>query len=101
MRKNKLIQRILVAYRFIRYGNGKCRIMTCGKCGSILISPISVHPTESKCYDETRQIDLIWSDFNQCMKCGAVCQEIQLWNYEGDPTKIDKRVTARKSTTHD
>lgn len=90
MRESKLLQRISVAYNLIRYGSGKCRIMTCGKCGSICILPISEHPSEQKHIDEERHIDSVWSEVIQCMKCGAVCQEIQLWNFEGDVNKIDK-----------
>lgn len=96
MRENKLFQRISVAYNFVRYGKGKCRIMTCGKCGSALIVPISEHPGESSCINGDRHIDLIWGEVVQCMKCGAVCHEIQCWNFEGDPTKIDKGFVVKR-----
>lgn len=96
MRQNKLFQRMSVAYNLIRYGKGKCRIMTCGKCGSICILPISEHPGESSCINEDRHIDLIWGEVVQCMKCGAVCHEIQCWNFEGDPAKIDKGFVVKK-----
>lgn len=96
MRKNNLFQRIFVAYNFIRYGRGKCRIMTCGKCKSICIVPISEHPGETSYIDEDKQIDLVWGEIVQCMKCGAVCHEIQLWNFEGDPTKLSKEFIAKE-----
>lgn len=96
MRANNLFQRISVAYNFIRYGRGKCRIMTCGKCGSICIVPISAHPGETDCIDEDKHIDLLWGEVVQCMKCGAVCHEIQCWNFEGDPTKLSKDFVAKR-----
>lgn len=89
MRENKFLQRIRVAYNFVRYGKGKCRIMTCEKCGSVFIRPISEQAEEGQLIDDKRQIDVYWSEVDQCMKCGAVCQEIQLWNFEGDAKKID------------
>ena len=75
MRKNRLIERLAVAYKFVRFGRGMCRIMTCGQCGSVYIRPISEHPMESSHTDENRHIDLIWSELSKCMKCGAVCHE--------------------------
>lgn len=98
MRKDELLQRIGIAYRFIHYGIGKCRIMTCGKCGSPLRVPISDHPIRDSRIEEERHIDLIWSEVNQCMKCGAVCQELQLWNFEGDPTELNKGFVAKGSS---
>lgn len=97
MRENGIFQRISVAYNFIRYGRGKCRIMTCSKCKSICIVPITEHLKESSLIDEEKHIDLIWSEAVQCMKCGAVCYEIQCWNFEGDITKINKGFTVKKS----
>lgn len=95
MRKDRLLQRIGIAYRFVRYGFGKCRIMTCGKCGSALIVPISDRPIRDSRIEEDRHIDLIWSEVNQCTKCGAICQEIQLWNFDGNPTKLNKGFIAK------
>lgn len=97
MRASDLLQRIHVAYNFIRYGRGKCRIMTCGKCGSICIVPISEHPGESSYIDDEKHIDLVWGEVVQCMKCGAVCHEVQMWNFEGDPTKLDKGFVAKEN----
>lgn len=90
MRSDRLLERIRVAYKFLRYGKGMCRIMTCGKCGSVYIKPISKDHVETSHIDAGRHIDQIWSDVCQCMKCGAVCYEIQFWNFEGDPSKIDE-----------
>ena len=70
--------------------------MTCGQCGSVYIRPISEHPMESSHADGERRIDLIWSELSQCVKCGAVCHEIQCWNFDGDPTKIDEGFVARQ-----
>jgi hypothetical protein len=88
MSKSGLIERIRCAINFVIYGKGKCRIMTCGKCGKILIYPISDEIT-TKIMDDKRHIDLLWSQVDKCKICGAVCEEIQLWNFEGDPLKID------------
>ena len=96
MRKNRLIERLAVAYKFVRFGRGMCRIMTCGQCGSVYIRPISEHPMESSHADGERRIDLIWSELSQCVKCGAACHEIQCWNFDGDPTKIDEGFVARQ-----
>ena len=97
MRASDFLQRISVAYNLMRYGSGKCRIMTCGKCKSICIVPITEHPEESSLIDGDKHIDLVWSEAVQCMKCGAVCHEIQCWNFEGDITKINKGFTVKKS----
>ena len=90
MRDNKLFDRVKIAYRFIRYGKGCARIMECGKCGSVIIVPISEEP-----------LDQVWSEYVQCCKCGAVCKEIQLWNFAGDPLGIDKDLTVKKVTKWD
>ena len=72
MRKNRLIERLAVAYKFVRFGRGMCRIMTCGQCGSVYIRPISEHPMESSHAGGERHIDLIWSELRQSVKCVAV-----------------------------
>ena len=41
-----LKDRLYAAYNLIRYGKGKIRCMTCGKCGSIIIKSISKKPAE-------------------------------------------------------
>lgn len=97
MRASDFLQRISVAYNLMRYGRGKCRIMTCGKCKSICIVPITVHPEESSLIDEEKHIDLVWSEAVQCLKCGAVCHEIQCWNFDGDITKVNKRFIVKES----
>lgn len=48
MRTSELMQRIIVSYNFIRYGKGNVRLMTCGKCGSVFIHPISESPQEGE-----------------------------------------------------
>lgn len=96
MRGNDILQRIHVAYNLVRYGRGKCRIMTCGKCKGICILPITEHPEESSLIDKEHRIDSIWSEAVQCIKCGAVCHEIQLWNFDGDITKINKGFTVKE-----
>ena len=90
MRKSNIFQRFHVAVNFLRYGKGNCRLMTCGKCGSVFIHPISEHPAEGQLINNEKHIDIFWSEVDQCCKCGAVCQEIQLWNFEGDVLKINK-----------
>lgn len=92
MRTSKLIQRIIVSYNFIRYGKGNVRLMTCGKCGSVFIHPISESPQEGEIITDQRHIDRYWVEFNQCMKCGAVCEETQLWNFDGDAKKINPNI---------
>ena len=82
-----LKDRLYAAYNLIRYGKGKIRCMTCGKCGSIIIKSISKKPAEIEWIDET----------HQCRKCGAVCKEIQMWNFEGDVYKVDPYIDADKS----
>lgn len=96
MRDNKLFDRIKIAYRFIRYGKGCTRIMKCGKCGSVIIVPISEKPLEDKLINDKMHVDQVWSEYVQCCKCGAVCKEIQLWNFAGDPLGIDKDLTVKK-----
>lgn len=64
MRTSKLIKRIIVSYNFIRYGKGNVRLMTCGKCGSIFIHPISESPQEGEIITDQRHIDRYWVEFN-------------------------------------
>lgn len=92
MRKNQLFKRIIVAYNFVRHGKGNVRIMTCQKCGSMLIKPISKTPNEGAYLKNGRHIDAWWAEFSQCQKCGAVCEEVQLWNFDGNPQKINPHV---------
>jgi len=84
----KLLQRIAIAYRYIRYGKNIGMVMACGKCGGTYIRRISDKPQETRWIDENHHIDLIWTDLSRCMHCGAVCWDIQGWNFEGDPGKI-------------
>lgn len=70
--------------------------MTCEKCGSILITPISDSPGECEIIDEERHIDKAWTEYIQCRKCGAVCKEVQFWNFDGDPLKIEKDLKIKK-----
>lgn len=71
--------------------------MTCGKCGSIIIKSISEKPAEIKWIDEIHQVDQMWIDLVKCRKCGAVCKEIQMWNFEGDVYKVDPYIDADKT----
>lgn len=99
MRDNKILQRIKVAYRFVRYGKGNVRIMTCGKCGSMLVKGISENSIEDTYIRDGVHVDLLWSEYSQCIKCGAVCKEIQMWNFEGNPQKIDKDLIVKRNKT--
>lgn len=96
MRTNDLKSRIRAAYNIVRYGRGHFRMMTCGKCGSIIIHRISENEVNTNFFKDGYQIDQVWSEFSQCQKCGAVCKEIQLWNFDGDPLKIDKEITVKR-----
>lgn len=93
MRVNTLLQRIEIAFNFIIYGKGKARVMSCGKCNSIAIVPITKKPFESSYIENGKVIDVYWSEFNKCLKCGAVCKEVQMWNFAGDPAKLDDNIT--------
>lgn len=92
MRENTILNRIKIALNFIIYGKGLVRIMTCGKCGKQTIVSITEKPFETQYIQDDKHIDMYWVDFNKCLKCGAVCKEIQMWNFEGDPTKIDDNI---------
>lgn len=94
MRKNNWLKRLELAIKFVRYGSGKCRIMSCGKCGSIAIRSITKKPIETQCINDKRHIDMVFADFNECLHCGAVCYEVQQWNFEGDVEKIGTGVIA-------
>lgn len=88
-RKNTLFQRIRAAATFVVCGRGKVRIMNCEKCGGMVILPITAAPNKSSYITDTKHIDATYSEFVQCARCGAVCEEIQLWNFSGDPKKIN------------
>lgn len=88
MRDVTFVSRLRTAYCYIRYGKNAC-VMTCGRCGKTFIKSITKHPVETTVINDFHHIDLLWSDVCQCLNCGAVCQEIQAWNFEGEPTKIN------------
>lgn len=92
-----LKDRLYTAYNLIRYGKGKIRCMSCGKCGSIIIKSISEKPAEIEWIDEKHQVDQMWIDLVRCRKCGAVCKEIQMWNFDGDVYKVDPYIDADKT----
>lgn len=97
MRNNRFFQRLSIAFNFVIYGKSRCRIMTCGKCGAQTIVKVSDAVSE-KYIDEGKQIDLLWSEFVQCEKCGAICQEVQMWNFSGDPYKIDSNINLKNNS---
>lgn len=99
MRTSNLIARMKIAYSFLRHGKGICRIMTCEKCGAISIIPISKKPGKTEIKDEQHQIDCAYTEIVQCLRCGAVCEEIQLWNFDGNPEKIDKGLKPKEEET--
>lgn len=92
-----IAERIKIAYNFIRYGRGKVRIMTCEKCGGMIIQSISDHPVTGQWINETRHVDQMWVDIYRCSLCGAVCQDIQLWNYKGDIQAVDPSIIKNDS----
>ena len=56
MRTNDLKSRIRAAYNIVRYGRGHFRMMTCGKCGSIIIHRISENEVNTKFIKDGYQI---------------------------------------------
>ena len=48
MRTNDLKSRIRAAYNIVRYGCGHFRMMTCGKCGSIIIHRMSENEVNTR-----------------------------------------------------
>lgn len=93
-----IAERIKIAYNFIRYGRGKVRMMTCEKCGGMIIQSISDHPVTGQWITNTRHVDQMWVDIYRCSLCGAVCQDIQLWNYAGNVHGVDPSVVQRDKT---
>lgn len=96
MRDNKLFDRAKIAYEFIRYGKGCSHTMIREQCGGAIIVPISEEPLKYKLINDKTHVDQVWSEYVQCCKYGAVCKEIQLWNFAGDPLGIDKNLTVKK-----
>lgn len=93
MRINTLLKRIQIAFNFVVYGHGKARVMSCGKCDSISITPITKEPFKSTYMENGKVIDCYWSEFTKCLKCGAVCKEVQMWNFAGEPEKLSDNIT--------
>lgn len=93
MRSSTLWDRLKTACQFVIYGRSNTQFMNCGKCGRISISSVSAKPLVTNHITEDKHIDLYWAQFVQCRHCGAVCEEIQLWNYAGDVGKIEDNVT--------
>lgn len=91
MRTTTFFNKLRVAYWYVCYGE-KVRVMTCGRCGKTFIKSITEHPVETTVINDSCHIDLLWLDVCQCLNCGAVCQEIQAWNFEGEPTKINPKL---------
>lgn len=84
MRKSNFITRLNTAIAFVIHGKSKCRMMSCGKCGSTIITSITKEPVETKIIDDKHHIDVLWADVDKCLKCGAVCYETQYWNFDGN-----------------
>lgn len=59
------------------------RIMTCGNCDSADIVPIS-NSIEWSYHEKERTIDSGYGQYSICRKCGAVCYEMQAWNFNGN-----------------
>lgn len=76
-----------IASNYLFDRKNSAQVMICENCGSALIKPIS-KGTAKPCIDNAVHADMTWTQFMQCEKCGAACREIQLWNYEGDCTKL-------------
>lgn len=91
MRNNSFFTRLKAAIRFLLHSKN-CRIMTCGQCGETSIVSITKEPISTAHNEDNLQIDLYWSEFVMCSKCGAACQEIQMWNFDGNVRKISKTV---------
>lgn len=96
MRSSTLWNRLKTACQFVIYGKSNAQLMTCGKCNRICITTISSKPLVSDHITESKHIDLYWAQFVQCRHCGAVCEEVQLWNYAGDVLQIDDNITVGK-----
>ena len=87
MRKNNFLTKLKIASRYLLDRKHSSLVMTCENCGSALIRPIS-KGTAKPWIDNAIHADMTWTQFVQCEKCGAVCREVQLWNYAGDYTKL-------------
>lgn len=87
MRKNNFLTKLKIASRYLLDSKHSSMVMTCENCGGALIIPIS-KGTAKPWIDNVIHADMTWTQFVQCEKCGAVCREVQLWNYAGDYTKL-------------
>jgi ribosomal protein S27AE len=72
------------------------RIMTCGKCGSTNIIPIS-NSINKPFNNNNIKADSMYVQFSICKKCGAVCKEFQLWNYSGNIRELDSTVNIKNN----
>lgn len=80
--KSGLTKRVKAGIALIFFKRN-ARIMVCGHCGSTFIVPIS-NSIEEPYSDDKRKIDQYYAQYSLCKSCGAVCYEIQTWNYSGN-----------------
>lgn len=81
MRTDNLLRRIKIAIRFVLYGKAGVRIMTCGKCGSINISPAERTAIDEEIEPELAEenVKRKWREVDVCQNCGATVVERQYW----------------------
>lgn len=81
MRGNSFIKRLRPAINFIIHGAGGVRIMTCEKCGSINILPVTGTSDYAEIIPDLKEQNVrrIWRETNICKHCGAYVMELQYW----------------------
>lgn len=81
MRENKLWLRIKIAAKFILFGYAGVRIMTCARCGSMNILPVTDSAVNEDIVSELKKenVQCIWREIDICQNCGATVIERQYW----------------------
>ena len=77
---SKFIEKMKLAMYILVHGtNSHMRVMTCAKCGCVNIQEIPGSTLEGTSKD--MDIDYYFEQHDKCLKCGAECREVQIWNY--------------------
>lgn len=84
MRVNNFIKRLRIAVKFLFYGSSGARIMTCGKCGSINISPVVDTDIDEEIHSilKEQNVKRVWREVSVCHHCGAQVVEKQYWVWD-------------------
>jgi hypothetical protein len=90
MRENNFSRRLKAGMSLI-FKKKNAMIMVCEQCGGTNIVPIS-NALQIPFTVKDVKSDIAYLQFSKCSKCGAVCKELQLWNFGGKAEELEPKI---------